>query len=191
MKSSERTIKPIFIDLDGVICNFVAGAAAHFGTTEAQLLEKWSPGEYSVHGALGLDSEDEFWRSLERSAASDSWWDALEPYPYAAELVKMAATAGEAFFLTSPSSQPGSASGKLRWIKRHFPEMRRHFILTPKKHLLAAPGRVLIDDWDKHTDHWKIAGGTAILFPRIWNSAHAKRGNPVAVVAEALRRAAE
>lgn len=54
---------------------------------------------------------------------------------------------------------------------------------------VEVPGRFLVDDWDKHAERWREHGGEAILFPRIWNSAHAERHDPLAVVAAALRRA--
>ena len=44
--------------------------------------------------------------------------------------------------------------------------------------MLAKRGRVLIDDSDVNCEKFAAAGGTAIVFPQRWNSAHAIEGCP-------------
>lgn len=75
--------------------------------------------------------------------------------------------------LTSPSLAPSCLEGKVRWLYEHFPkEKGRHFsdfLIGNQKHLLAWPGRVLIDDAEANVEKFRSAGGEAILFPQVWN----------------------
>ena len=68
------------------------------------------------------------------------------------------------------TKSPESLSGKLEWIHHHFPSwMHRQYIITPRKHLLARPDSLLIDDYHENTERFEVHGGHAILVPRPWN----------------------
>ena len=62
------------------------------------------------------------------------------------------------------------------------------------KHLLAAPCKLLVDDFDGNVDGWVAAGGAAVIAPRPWNRFRPATGadgrfGPDAVAAEVLRLA--
>ena len=42
-------------------------------------------------------------------------------------------------------------------------------VLTDQKHLLARPGRILIDDFKSNTVAWEKEGGKAFVFPQPYN----------------------
>ena len=71
-----------------------------------------------------------------------------------------------------PDRSPESYSGKARWCRDFLPEWLQENVrlVTGKKHKLAKPGRLLIDDATHNVVEWEDAGGEAILVPRPWNS---------------------
>lgn len=151
----------IFLDMDGVVADFVkAACAAHGRTTDDvshwDFFTKW-----------GIN-EDQFWEPV--NAGGREFWANLEPFPWFDELVGMVKSADPDFFiLTKPSRQASCLAGKLDWIHRHFGKRFRNYIFTPNKSPLAAPGRLLIDDSDENVDGFLRHGGAAYLFPQPWN----------------------
>ena len=163
-------IEHIFLDMGGVIVDFVSCALQVHSAESA--IDRWPPGVWNIHEVLGI-SKDEFWAKMD--AASATLWRDLDPYPWFEELVSMLREFASVTILSSPSRNPESASGKLHWLYRHLGKGRpfREFLLSQRKYLLAAPGRVLIDDSDAHTREFREHGGQAIVFPQQWNSNHA------------------
>lgn len=155
----------VFLDLDGVLADFAAGVARLFGV-DKDLVVKF--GDRS-HEAVGL-SQSEFWRRL--YADGQKWWVDLPPYPWAARLVEACDAAGEAWIATSPPKDCTTVGGgKLEWLKRFVPEVykNRRYFIGSRKHILAAPGRVLVDDNLSKCEDFRRAGGQAVLFPQPWN----------------------
>jgi len=70
----------------------------------------------------------------------------------------------------SPASTPGCVEGKIAWINKHLPAYSRRFVVGASKHLMASYGKILIDDYEVNTKRFFEHGGTAILFPRLYNS---------------------
>ena len=113
------------------------------------------------------------WRRIDE--AGPRFWSGLSPTPWADELVSLARAAGSCAIATSPSASPDSTAGKLRWMQQRFGKRFRDFVITPHKHLLAGPGRLLIDDSPKHIDAFRAAGGEALLFPT-WENGQRQPG---------------
>ena len=73
--------------------------------------------------------------------------------------------------LTSPMPNLGSASGKMEWVEKNLPLMKKKTIITNMdKGKFAAPDRILIDDYDENINSWRANGGIGVLCPRPWNS---------------------
>jgi 5'(3')-deoxyribonucleotidase len=71
---------------------------------------------------------------------------------------------------TSPTKCPESLAGKLDWIHRVMPPwMHRQYAITPRKHLLARPDALLIDDVEANIERFEAGGGRGVLVPRPWN----------------------
>jgi 5'(3')-deoxyribonucleotidase len=62
--------------------------------------------------------------------------------------------------------------GKLEWVRKNIPQAIDRTIITRHKHLLAGPGRILIDDAEFNVNDWNEHGGTGILYPAHHNSLH-------------------
>lgn len=78
-------------------------------------------------------------------------------------------------------------AGKFLWIKKHLPEyLHRSFSMGPRKHFLASPETLLIDDCDGNVEKFHAAGGHAILMPRPWNENH--RENSLVYLSREFKR---
>jgi 5'(3')-deoxyribonucleotidase len=156
----ERPI--IFLDMDGVCCDFASAAAAachHAG----EAITQWN-----MARQFGI-TDEEFWRAVD--AGSEDFWANLRAYPWFPAIHEALKEQGSVYITTTPSQSPRSFAGKTRWLHGYFGRDFRDFIFTPHKHLLAAPGRVLIDDNAEMCKRFEEHGGRAILFPQPWNDA--------------------
>jgi 5'(3')-deoxyribonucleotidase len=161
------TLRHIFVDLDGVLADFVQSSLALHD--RSHLLECWPGGEWDMPKVMGI-SRGEFWRAI--SQQGSPFWEMLEPYPWTAELLDQLRSIAPVTIATSPSMDPGCLDGKVRWMQRHLGPSFRDFLIGPQKYLLARPDVVLIDDRDSNVDAFREHGGQAILFPQPWNSNH-------------------
>lgn len=150
----------ICLDVDGVLVDFVGGAAKLLNYDPA-VVTCWD--YYPLIGK----TEDEFWRAID-SAGSDFWHD-LPIYPWAIKLIEDCRSTAPTILLTSPSQCPSSAHGKLRWIQSHLGRRFRDYLIGAKKEFCARPDTILIDDSDANYRKFEEHGGRAILFPRPWN----------------------
>lgn len=155
----------VFFDLDGVLADFVRGAMAYH--------RKYIPiGDvrWDFPPQLGFDSENDpaFWNPL-----GEIFWKNLGIlYDGMQVLYKLR----EIFpvhnigVISSPCRTYGCDAGKRYWVEMNLPsDMRRNVFIGNNKHLIAGPGKLLIDDSDENIDKWIKAGGWGILAPRPWN----------------------
>lgn len=163
----------ILLDMDGVLVDFEGGAARLFGTTLAELEERWQIGEWDICKVLELHPL-EFWERIERE---QEFWFKLEETAEARELYKMCKSFGDVYFCSSPCLDPQSAAGKMKWLNHFLNCHCRNFILTPAKHLVNG---FLIDDCR--------ANNPAFLWPRVGNGAKPEERTPEARL-EAAERA--
>ena len=150
----------IFLDLDGVCANFVDSAIV------ANKLE-FSHDDVTEYGFWSLAgiSSNQFWKAID---SHPNFWEGMASYPWFERLKEMVGQY-EFHVCTSPSKSPSCFSGKATWIADNFGSQFRDFFLTPQKHLLAGPNRILIDDSDDKIQRFRNHGGHGILFPQPWN----------------------
>lgn len=156
--------KIIYLDLDGVLVDFVSGALKEIGVTEYSIPQN----EYNIEnwGGVNISTED-FWLAIDKT--NEHFWANLEKFSWADDLVELCQDFGEVFFLSSPSRNPYCVAGKMLWIQKHYPKLVRNVILTGKKHHCSAKGRVLIDDSPHKVTPFLKYGGEGILFPAAYN----------------------
>lgn len=176
-------ISHILLDMDGVMANFVEGACHVHGRGLVDLCQLWPVGEYSIEGVMGLTSPV-FWAGLD--AAGVEFWRDLSPYPWLKELWAMLQNYGPITISSSPSHGAYAAAGKVLWLRQHIEAGFRDYMFGSAKHLLAAPGRVLIDDSDEKCQQFQAHGGHAIVFPQRWNSCYAYCGDRLSYVHDRL-----
>jgi hypothetical protein len=206
----------IYLDIDGVIANFHAEAirahirkgplktryGTHTDPLEAYELasnERWPRG-YSLQKYMGIEDIDAFWHPINNDPL---FWRGIQPYPWYRKLIEVVSGYCDHLVLcTSPSNHHYSWGGKALWLALHKLDHipcvmmgindRKNEKPSPVgKWMMAAPDRLLIDDYHKNTDPFIEEGGKAILFPQPWNRAHEYCDDPVGYTVAQLERLTE
>lgn len=158
----------IFLDMDGVLCDFMWDALVANDRHPVKTLQDWPIGTFDVCEVIGVAPE-EFWKRIDKRG--HRFWSELAEYQWTRELVSLVAEFDPSWFVsTSPSQSPDSSSGKVEWLQIRFGKDFRRYMLGPSKELLAKPGAVLIDDREESVETFREHGGEAVLFPQPWNS---------------------
>jgi hypothetical protein len=163
----------IFLDMDGVIANFMEPALALvFGDSAKERFADWPKGAYDPWPKLGT-TETEFWAIID--GAGSDFWASLPAYSWTNKLIIGLQELGTVIVLSSPSRNPNCVAGKLQWLHNAFGYEFRNYIFAPAKHkqLLAQPNRYLIDDAEHNVNRFiNNGGGGAVLVPQRWNCGH-------------------
>jgi 5'(3')-deoxyribonucleotidase len=148
-----KTHMIVFLDMDGVLVDFVKGAL------RAHNISTYDPdGRWDMCEVLQITAED-FWGPLN----TVEFFENLEPTEEF-DFIMNLTDGHERYILTSPSNRGPVAHGKYNWLSRYLPHLPT--IMTDQKHLLAYTGGFLIDDCDKYIDSYF---GPKVLLPRPWN----------------------
>lgn len=150
-----------YLDLDGVLVDFTAGALAVHGKHLEPADIRWDFNEQ-----LDL-TPDQFWRPLDAAFWAGLGWT-HEGRDLLAEIERLF---GErVVILTSPCKTAGAVEGKVEWIRKHLPAYYRRFLIGAPKHLVAGPDKILVDDHNGNVRKFVSHGGRAVLVPRPWNA---------------------
>lgn len=168
----------VLLDLDGVLVDFVGGAAKHHGF-DPKLANCWD-----FMPNTGISPAD-FWAPLGKRFWSNLDW--TPEGPAILKVVEAAVGAANVCVLTSPCDTEGCAEGKLRWIRDNMPDYRRRYFLGTAKEFVASHKLTLVDDHDKNVDQFLKAGGGGVLVPRPWNRLRGHVGCVADYVAKSLR----
>jgi hypothetical protein len=176
---------PIYLDIDGVLTDFNKAACRAIGITMADMEAGTKPGPsaWGFWGVAGL-TESDFWAAIDREGAA--FWDTMEWLPDGRDILNLCLNAGPVILMTSPPWSPEASAGKVSWIRREIPELRRRFSITPCKEAFAHARAILVDDSDSNTQKFHEAGGRAVLVPRRWNGLHEQRGETLTHVRRAV-----
>ena len=131
----------LFLDCDGVLADFDAGAARLLGMT---------PKAFEARHGRG-----EFWKRLARHG---NFYGDLEELPDAQRLFQ-AVKHLQPTILTGLPLGKWAKPQKERWAAAHFPGVPIITTMARDKHLHMAPGDVLVDDRENHRHLWEDAGG--------------------------------
>lgn len=159
----------VFVDMDGVLVDFVGGVLKHHklpGTTVDRF-----KGSYAIETILDM-TPAEFWTHLDENR---KFWADLSPTRECFQIIEsLERQFGKqhVYLLSSPAMSPDCYSGKAEWVAKHLPRYMSRLFLMGKKHFCAARGRLLVDDSDANVDMFRRFGGSAVLYPRPWNSLH-------------------
>lgn len=161
----------IYLDMDGVLTDLATHIFQWHGVPYPN---PWPKMEYNIAEVMGKDCWDLptfFWSTMPKTKEFDAILRLLRN--------------NKITICTCPTDHH-SASGKLTWLKRNYPEGYDDFIICRDKSHLASRNVLLIDDCDEKVIKFRKAGGRAILFPRPWNSGYGIT-DPITKVKEQLK----
>jgi len=134
----------LFLDLDGVLADFDAGARKVLGMSPDAFEAKYS--------------KREFWRRLARAK---DFYATLPLLPDAMELFG-AVKHLEPTILTGLPLGNWAAPQKVKWAAEHFPGTKIITTMARDKYRHMTGMDVLVDDRSDHRSKWEDAGGTFI-----------------------------
>lgn len=149
-------MKPIiYLDLDGVLCDFVGGVLTAAGRPYLKTAN-------SIHGGIIEDTigEERMWELLQ----DIEFWANLKPYPWAKEIFDMCfrLSKGRVKILSKGGKRaPNAYTGKILWVKKHLGDiaLEKINLCSGSKADLAGPNRFLIDDFDVNIKEWEAEKG--------------------------------
>lgn len=159
----------ILLDMDGVIANFIAGTC-RLHSVRNPYDDPKNYGQIDIQDLIGI-AGPAFWARMDRE-----FWAGLPKMPDADTIVDLLEDqfgVKNICILTSPVRTIGCADGKLDWLRKHFPQYRRQFLIGPAKEFCAHKNSILIDDSEANVRKFRDAGGRALLIPALWNYAYA------------------
>jgi len=174
----------VFIDMDGVLVDFIGGMEKVFGIP---IKEHLDPKVYDITPTMEKllnrkISSEEFWGPINDNL---DFWKNLEPLPWYKEVILLVEKhfGDNWFILTSPHNCVKSYEGKLIWLRKHI-DPKFDFgraIMTPHKHLLASNASILIDDSPPNCYKFMLppARGLSFMFPAPNNSLHFISKHPI------------
>ena len=134
----------LYLDCDGVLANFNAGAEAILGLKPRAFEQRYNIGK--------------MWAKL---AGAPDFYGTLPLMPGAMELFD-AVRHLNPIILTGLPRGNWAAGQKERWAAEHFPGTRIITCMAVDKRKHAKKGDVLVDDMLKHRQLWEEAGGVFV-----------------------------
>jgi len=157
----------VYLDMDGVIVDFVTGVAKYMNQPEKGAYEADPPTTWELGRHFGV-SNNELHRRLD--GWGEAFWRKLTPTPVF-ELLVHELGREKVVILTALTNSPSCAAGKMAWLSHWF--KCPAILTTAPKALLAGPDTLLIDDKEENVTEFRGAGGRAIVWPAPWNSQRA------------------
>jgi hypothetical protein len=134
----------IYVDMDGVLCNFDKKAKETLGVGSLEEVDFDSKSTWDKINEAG----EEYWSTMEWNPGGKKLWDSVKKY--------------NPTILSAPSKDKSCITGKKKWVREHLGDSVP-VILEKDKHLHSEPGNVLIDDLPKNINPWNKKGGEGIL----------------------------
>lgn len=153
----------VAVDLDGVLAYWEKAAAETCGVDykDEKIRQQMKDGK-RMETFVGGDPK--MWKMID--AEGEAWWENMEKMPWADDLVDLLKKeTKDFFFLSSPSKSPICYSGKIKWVLKNYPKEDRSLFLGCKKHLVANPNVLLVDDTDRKVKEFREYGGHAFKWP--------------------------
>ena len=167
--------------MDGVLVDFNTGAYKVHKLTEEVVRKAMPPGGGFWNNYLPL-SDEEFNQPLK-----DKFWLELEKTKWAEDIIELAEQyVGQKniCLLTAPTKY--NATGKIKWIQKHYPQYSKQFYVGPNKYYCSSPLKILIDDHEFNIKAFEKGGGKGILFPAYCNRLYRKEKDPIPYVRKRL-----
>ena len=150
-----------YIDMDGLIADFIGGACRVHGLPLDRETAKWD-----FYKEAGMPDED-FWKPL----MNRDFWADLEPLADGLEMLDhlRRRIPPDNLCILSSGAVEGSVDGKRDWLKKHCPDLVKGATFSTEKWRHAGLGKILVDDHDGNIEPFVAKGGIGVLAPRSWN----------------------
>lgn len=169
LRGCDRPIEHVFIDMDGVLVDFIGGMLRVFEAGPHVII----PQSRKCWDWLGLTESE--WVSALYSQGVNFWRD----LPWTSFGMQIIETVSEIWHPSQISllSKPmvgceTSYTGKALWVAKHLPGWADRLVLTQHKDHLARSGRLLIDDCRDTLENWKFSNGTSLTVPGVGNESY-------------------
>lgn len=149
---TESSKYTVYVDMDGVLCNFLKGAseATDLPIRSHSDWEKVKDTQWAMLADLGSD----FWANLDWMSDGKILWS------YVKQFNPNILSA----FPQAPGNKAFSITGKNEWIRRELTGYNKiHLVKGQDKQNFATPTSILIDDADRNIEQWISKGGIGIL----------------------------
>jgi hypothetical protein len=137
-------MRTVYLDCDGVLADFDAGATQVLGMPPAVFQHRFGAAAFWT----ALANAPEFFAGLPLMADARVLYRAVQPL--------------RPVILTGLPRGNWAAPQKRRWAERHFPGVPVITTLAALKREHCHPGDALVDDRDQHRGLWEAAGGVFI-----------------------------
>lgn len=160
----------IILDMDEVLVAFNKPAHDLLGLTAEPW--PWPIGQFNLECY-----DQQFWEGL-----TLEWWRSRAWTPFGKELIEMckAYVGIENMWLATTIinwCDLRDVIGKMFWIREECPEFLPRMVFTTDKQIMGSITSVLVDDYQKNIDEFRLAGGFGILVPACHNHMH--RADPI------------
>ena len=151
MKNSNVRSYQIYVDMDGVLCNFLKGASDLTGLN-LRLHKDWQV----IRGTAWKKISEQgsaFWENLPWMHDGKELWDYVKPY--SPNILSA--------FPTAEENKMHAINGKENWIARELGYVQNvHLVKGIDKQLFANENSILIDDSYRNIKQWRAKGGIGI-----------------------------
>lgn len=152
-----------FLDIDGVVSFWEKAAckSCQIDIEDKEIRNKLKSGT-RLETLVG--GERKLWDIIDKEGIE--WWENIEKLPWADDLVNLVKKEINDFcFLSSPSNNPLCAAGKIKWLRKHYGDKFKDFLIGRNKHLCASDISLLIDDSLEKTKKFRKYGGHVFDWP--------------------------
>ena len=172
----------VFLDLDGVLVDFVSGACKALGKANPYPQKTRDYAFWNIWPDISFTNVD--------AICTSDFFAGLRWMPDGRRILELIEKnfGQENIYLVStvmPNSQ--SFMGRMLWINRYLPQYSgKTWLGRIPKSFLAGPDTLLVDDKDENIAGFVAAGGQGILVPRPWNKLRGWAGESLQVVKNSL-----
>lgn len=143
----------LYVDMDGVLVDFVGGASKMMGDPSFKLDSKSNKTEFwKMLHAMDPEELEMAWANFGWAPGGQEFWKFVSKF--------------KPIILSSPgtNSREIIERGKSAWIKKNLNPSPAGVIFTKDKFKHSGKFNILIDDMNKNTIPWEEHGGNAILY---------------------------
>ena len=172
----------LLLDMDGILVDLQYGLLSYHKRLD--IYNNYPIGIYDLCKVLNITQNELF------VCDSIDFWANLPKTPDFDEIINICTfyfTLDQIFIVTKPTNSTYSINGKIAWMEKYLPYLRKNLVFTSHKYLLVGhKDNLLVDDYDKNVESFIQNGGEAFLYPRPWNRKYKSIQNSIKLLQEAI-----